>query len=234
MNPNYLDTLWTPFSTQTDFISFYEEGLEKANNGLHDNIRKRYRFFSLFQLVHLSLKNNNNYHFAECGCFKGHSTYIISSILQQYKFEKNFFIFDSFEGGLSSYSDQDRIIKDRTISIDEENVRRKKFSNNYIDFLNLIKPFEFTKVFNGWIPNDFHNIENYQFQFVHLDVDLYQPTYDSLNFFFPRLVKGGIIICDDYNFLDFPGAKIAWDEYFEDKDYSFSYEVPLGSKFLIK
>jgi hypothetical protein len=65
-------------------------------------------------------------------------------------------------------------------------------------------------------------------------VDLYQPTYDSLDFFFPRLVKGGVIVCDDYNFSNFPGAKLAWDEYFKDKDIAFSYEVPLGSKFLIK
>lgn len=234
MNEKFLDKLWIPFSESTDFIEIYEESLEKANNNYHDNIRKRYRFFSLYQLINLSLKNNKNFNFAECGCFKGQSSYIISTILQNYQFKNKFFIFDSFEGGLSSYSSEDKKLKDRILSDKEENIRRNKFSNSFGDFVGLMKPFDFVEIYKNWIPNDFNKVEKNLFQFVHIDVDLYQPTFDSLNFFYPRLVKGGILICDDYNFSDFPGAKIAWDEYFKDKNYSFSYEVPLGSKFLVK
>ena len=52
-----------------------------------------------------------------------------------------------------------------------------------------------------------HLIEGYRF--VHLDVDLYQPTRDSFDYFYPRLIKGGIIVCDDYNW---PGARKAIEE----------------------
>lgn len=35
--------------------------------------------------------------------------------------------------------------------------------------------------------------------FVSIDVDLEQPIYDGLDFFYPRLEKGGYIFIHDYN-----------------------------------
>ena len=45
---------------------------------------------------------------------------------------------------------------------------------------------------------------------MHIDVDLYQPTKDSLEYFWARLVSGGRMVCDDYNW---PGAKRAVDSF---------------------
>jgi O-methyltransferase len=230
---NFMDQNWIPFSEKTDYLDLYEESLEKANDNLHDNIKKRYRFFSLYQLIVSSLTKNKDFHFVECGCFKGQSSYIIATLLKKYNFKNKFFIFDSFEG-LSPYDLFDKQLKDRVIDDNEANLRRKKFVSDFENFKKLMQPFDFVEIYKGWIPINFDKIKNYQFQFVHIDVDLHRPTYDSLEFFFPRLIKGGIIVCDDYNFADFPGAKTAWDEYFKDKNYQLSYEVPLGSKFLIK
>jgi hypothetical protein len=70
------------------------------------------------------------------------------------------------------------------------------------------------------------------FSFVHLDVDLYQPTHDSLAFFYPRMVTGGIIVCDDYGFDSCPGAKKALDDFFRDKEEIIN--VPTGQAFVIK
>jgi len=49
--------------------------------------------------------------------------------------------------------------------------------------------------------------------FVHIDVDLYQPTLAALEYFYPRLAAGGIIVCDDYGSLSFPGAYKAVEEF---------------------
>jgi|TARA_B110000238_G_C16019117_1_gene392385 hypothetical protein len=48
------------------------------------------------------------------------------------------------------------------------------------------------------------------------------------------LQKNGIIVCDDYNYKIFDGAKKAWDEYFLDKEYQFFYENSMGGCFLVK
>ena len=96
--------------------------------------------------------------------------------------------------------------------------------------------FNFIDIQKGWIPDKFKNVSDKRFSFVHIDVDLYEPTYECLNFFYSRLEKNGVIVCDDYNSSTFPGAKKAWDEFFRNKkeDLLFSYEVPMGSAFIIK
>jgi hypothetical protein len=134
-------------------------------------------------------------------------------------------VFDSFQG-LSDIEKED-----------ENNVGKHKKGQYKSDFENVkdnLKVFDFVKLYEGWIPDRFKEVEDLKFQFVHIDVDLYKPTLASLEFFYPRLINGGVIVCDDYNFTDFPGAKRAWDEYFKSKKVELMYEVPLGSKFLIK
>ena len=43
----------------------------------------------------------------------------------------------------------------------------------------------------------FYKVKNKKFSLIHIDVDLYKPTFDSLSFFYPKLCKGGVILCDD-------------------------------------
>ena len=71
--------------------------------------------------------------------------------------------------------------------------------------------------YRGWIPERFAEVADRRFAFVHIDVDLYQPTLDSVAFFYQRLVPGGIIVCDDYGFTTCPGATRAMDEFMADK-----------------
>ena len=67
---------------------------------------------------------------------------------------------------------------------------------------------------SGWIPSRFADVSAERFAFVHIDVDLYQPTRDSLTFFYERMLPGGIVLCDDYGFASCPGALRAMDEFF--------------------
>ncbi len=55
------------------------------------------------------------------------------------------------------------------------------------------------------------------FKFVHLDVDLHASTRDALAWFYPRMVRGGLIVSHDYNDVTVPGVKRAFDEFFRDK-----------------
>ena len=45
------------------------------------------------------------------------------------------------------------------------------------------------------------------FCFVNVDVDLHEPTRDSIEFFYPRMVPGGVMVFDDYGSqMQSPGA----------------------------
>src|SRR5260370_28582147 len=54
------------------------------------------------------------------------------------------------------------------------------------------------QVHKGFFPATSVPIADKRFSFVHLDVDLYQPTHDALEFFYPRVNQGGIFLIHDY------------------------------------
>ena len=131
---------------------------------------------------------------AECGVYNGATAYFMAQASQSSGVPRRLHLFDSFEG-LSRPGESDGDYwRGGDLARPEQAARDalKDFSN--VDF------------YRGWIPQRFHEVSDRQFAFVHIDVDLYQPTLDSLTFFFPRLARGGVVVCDDYGFTTCPGA----------------------------
>lgn len=77
----------------------------------------------------------------------------------------------------------------------------------------------------GWIPDVFNTVPEQAWSFVHLDVTLYEPTLAALEYFYPRLTPGGVIVCDGSIFC--PGAKKAWDEFCAQRNLPF---IVLGNR----
>jgi hypothetical protein len=50
---------------------------------------------------------------------------------------------------------------------------------------------------------------------VHFDVDLYESTKACLEFFYPRMIVGGVMLSHDYSLL--AGVRKAVDEFLQDK-----------------
>lgn len=53
--------------------------------------------------------------------------------------------------------------------------------------------------YKGLFPQTAEPIKDKKFAFVHLDTDLYESTLEGLKFFYPRMVKHGIILSHDYS-----------------------------------
>jgi len=214
------------FENEPDFNNLYDFAQEKTQMKYSDNIYRRQRHFTLQRL--LNITDINNGAVAECGSFRGLSAFQISTILKKRNFGQSFYIFDSFEG-LSDFKDED---KQKYKKIDYKK-RQDEFSCDIDTVKSNLSDFSFIKYYKGWIPDRFKEVENQNFSFVHIDVDMYEPIKDCISFFYPRLEKGGFMVFDDYGFLGFPGAKKAIDEFFEKRDDVF-LSLPSGQAFVIK
>jgi len=225
--------IWEPYLNPNHKMQLYFEGLKQSRNESTDNFYKQLRLYSLQQMVYYVLKQKLAGDFVECGVWKGHSAYIISSILSENEFSGNFHIFDSFEGGLSRKVEKD---KDLRSELSEKRIQEESnaFCSTEEEVKSCLSSFKFTHLYKGWIPDRFDEVEDKEFSFVHIDVDRYEPTLDSMNFFYPRLVKNGVIVCDDYAVTPVPGAKRAIDEFLEKNNCKMLYEVPMGACFIIK
>lgn len=175
------------------------------------------RKFALDQLVQSVVYVDGDT--AECGAFEGASSWFICRRIAG--LEKQHHIFDSFEG-LSEPSEQDGAHWVGGDLAAQEGAARRN-----------LQEFGFVHYHKGWIPERFSRVEDRRFCLVHIDVDLYQPTLDSLEFFYERMRPGGLIICDDYDFSTCPGAKKAMDEFFTGMPEKI-VRLPTGQAFITK
>lgn len=156
---------------------------------------------------------------AECGVFLGSSSYLICRALP----DRTHFMFDSF-AGLSGPTAVDGTYHHEGDFKNDAVLNRAKTNMQGVKNASFLP---------GWIPERFKEVESRTFSFVHIDVQLYQPTRDSIEFFYPRMNEGGIIVCDDYGFTNCPGARLAIDEFLADKPEEM-ITLSCGSAFLIK
>ena len=173
-------------------------------------LRRRDRFLSLLQRFE-EVRNLEGW-VAECGCFQGLSSFLLCSRIRQHNpaFDgAGYQIYDSFQG-LSEPRPEDTDAAEPEVAQVRKNMKKGMYAARLDHVKNGLAPFPGIAYFPGWIPEAFAADNPNKYRFVHVDVDLYQPTLDSFQYFWPRLVPGGMMVCDDYNW---PGAKRAVEEF---------------------
>lgn len=179
-------------------------------------LNRHYTLISLTRLVsHLEGDT------AECGVYRGASTSLILAANARDAPERVHHMFDSFEGlGTPGTADGD-FWSSGDLGASMDLVERKLGPGKY-------------ELYSGWIPSRFVEVSNNTFCFVHVDVDLYQPTIEALRFFWPRLATGGVLVCDDYGSSRCPGATRACDEFASEQGKSGFVGLPVGGGFMIR
>jgi hypothetical protein len=155
---------------------------------------------------------------AECGTYRGATAFLLCKRLAGTG--KEIHLFDSFEGLSKPRTEDGLYWAAGNLTAAEEVVREN------------LKEFPFVSIYKGWIPERFNEVHNRHFCLVHIDVDLYQPTLDSVRFFYERLVPGGLMVLDDYGFVTCPGARQAVDSFFAGREPVL--ELTTGQALVIK
>ena len=151
---------------------------------------------------------------AELGVFRGFN----ASVMNHFFPDRRLYLFDTFEG-----------LDPRDLEADE---RLGYNTSHYLEFTDTNIELVMSKmshkeniiVRKGWFPDSAVGLEDERFCFVFLDANLYQPTYEGLHWFYPRLANGGYIVVDLFNWVDYPGAKKAVHEF--SREVGISY-VPI-------
>jgi hypothetical protein len=162
---------------------------------------------------------------AECGVRYGKSSFFMLNGLREP--QRLHHLCDSFEG-LSEPIGADA----------ESGARRERWRAGDLEAderiaRDQLKEFPQCRFHRGWIPQCFAGLEDRGFALVHVDVDLYEPTLAAFEFFYPRLMPGGVMVCDDYGFASCPGARRAVDEFFAGRRDVF-IELPSGQALILR
>lgn len=182
-----------------NFDDVYRTSSETVAQRDNDSRHYRYRrLYDAFQQV-----SDLNGFVVDCGVLRGLSTHMLCSMAQT---GNRIIAIDSFEG-LSRNLPEDGM-DSRTFD-----KKKAKFTIAQEVFAENLKEFPDLVTIKGWIPKILTTLPEQTYKFVHIDVDMYEPTLGCLKYFWPRLAKNGIVVCDDYSSGHFKGAKVAIDKF---------------------
>lgn len=152
---------------------------------------------------------------AEVGVYKG----AFSSYMNYHMPDRKLYLFDTFAGfSPNDKDDHDRILAGN-LTFTDGNIEETMAKMTNPHQIHIRK---------GWFPETAAGI-NDTFCLVSLDADLYKPIYAGLEFFYPRLEKGGYIFIHDFGIYQWPGVKKAVYQYCEKHNISF---VPIPDRCL--
>jgi hypothetical protein len=132
---------------------------------------------------------------AEIGVYRGGSARLICEV----RGNRALYLFDTFEGLPSTNQLDSRF-------------GAGQYAAPFEKVLNYLATFPNVHIHKGLFPATSGPIADKRFSFVHLDVDLYQATRDCLEFFYPRVNPGGMLLIHDYLWAE--GVQKAVQEFF--------------------
>ena len=159
------------------------------------------RFFNWWFQVERLKKENVVGAFAELGVYKGESAKILCLMDPGRKMH----LFDTFAG-----------LPEKDLAVEHGEAATYtpvNFADTSIEKVkkNLGDAADY-EIHEGYFPETIKGLENEIFALVNMDADLYNPTIAGLEFFYPRLSPGGVMLVHDYNHK-WEGVMKAVDEF---------------------
>jgi O-methyltransferase len=178
------------------FVKDFKEfmAIDGFGNSVDDPINERLYILQQFAKRQQKLDSN----FVEVGIYAGMSMYFMADYC-----DKLFLGVDSFEG-----------VSEPTLGIDTDYFVKGSLACEIKNAQKYLKKFENISLIKGWVPEVLSTLPELEYSLVHIDVDLYEPTKKSIEYFWNRLIPDGVLICDDFGSSKTVGAKKAMVDFF--------------------
>ena len=157
----------------------------------------------------------------ELGVYRGGTAALMRNILAAEPAPPMLRLFDTFAGMPATDPAHDLHAQGDFADVSLDAVRALVGADSFIDYR------------AGLVPATFRGTEHATLRFCHVDLDIYAPIAAALEFIYPRLSAGGVLLCDDYGFATCPGARSAVDVYCKANNIP-SVVLPTGQALLLR
>lgn len=161
--------------------------------------------------------------FVECGVNTGAYSRAIIEYINFAESNKTFYLMDTFQG-----------LDPRFITEEEKSlgISNYNYRDCYEEVLKTFAPFR-TKIIRGAIPETLSQCDAQKICYLSIDMNNKIPEIAALEYFWPRIVRQGVILLDDYGFPMHIHQKIAFDEFAKKVNHEI-YTMPTGQGLIIK
>jgi len=214
--PPWIDELDSVFNKTSnniknnfDFSTLHSTGIDVHNV---DTLLWRHWIVSYATRHAITFSKTDEFNFVECGVGDGLSAYYtLQGINENIDIKNNakLHLYDSW-GPMK----EDGLLQSESSSLGRySELKLDVTKKNLHDFENMII------YHKGYIPDIFNKEPRSPSSIVYMHIDLNStlPTIDALEFFFTKLISGGVILFDDYGWSNHKDTKHAVDDFFKDK-----------------
>jgi O-methyltransferase len=167
----------------------------------------RYRCYELWDLVRQSAKLKGA--LLEIGLWRGGTGALIAKQAMLSGILDPVYLCDTFQGVVKA-SEKDEEYKGGEHSDTTEDIVQNLVQKLFLKNVQILK---------GIFPEDTGSkISAQKIRFCHIDVDVYNSARDIVDWVWPRLVPGGILVFDDYGFPTTTGIRDFVNERTDEKD----------------
>ncbi len=203
------------------------------------------RMQGMFIATEYIVENDIKGSIVECGVWKGGSMMVSALTLMKKKdTSRKFYLYDTFEGmskpTVMDYRVGDFNNKKSALKKWKENTKGEyaKWSVVGVDTVKSnIKltgyPMAKMNFIKGKVEDTLPNKKQPKIALLRLDTDWYESTYHELKTLYPLLVKGGLLIIDDYGY--WKGCKEAVDKYFLENNIKiYLHKIDYSGRIAVK
>lgn len=172
----------------------------------------------------------------ECGVYRGGTLLGMTHILETRGIRTRLFGLDSFEGFPEPVA-QDAQPDGKLHPDVHVGFLGDTSYEALIERIRLLGWDDRITILKGFFESTLPGLAEERFSLAHLDCDLYQSYKTCLEFIYPRMLKGGVIVLDDYRLPAnvYPGADRAVDEFFADKpEKPERFQHPMGLRSFVR
>jgi O-methyltransferase len=161
--------------------------------------------------------------FVECGVNEGWLSLTMCHYLDFNTLDKSFFLFDTYRGiPGEQITERERVRAALHVYPECYERTRQKFS-----------PFPKAKLIRGLVPDTLPTVEIDKVSYLSIDMNIVKPERAAIEFFWPKLSAGGVVVLDDYAFGGYEAQHESMDE-FASKVGANILTLPTGQGLIIK
>jgi O-methyltransferase len=199
------------------FVEAYRRGMATGHR-YGDDLHIEWRVFTACWAAQLACNLDGD--FVECGVHTGIFSAAACSYIDFNRYpEKHFYLLDTFAG------------------FPDEQKGGLAVGNDYFDTYDLVRAtfaeYPNVVVIRGAVPGTLPLVPSERIAYLCIDMNAAEPERAALDYFWDKVVPGGVILLDDYGFIEHEAQRRSFDEFARAHDVRI-LALPTGHGLLIK
>lgn len=164
--------------------------------------------------------------FVECGVNRGGSAMVAIQYVNFKNLNKKFYLLDTYKGIDERYITKSEKQKGAPIE--------GKYSECYEEVVKTFKDFSNVKIIRGAVPDTLPQVPSEKIAYLSIDMNNRLPEIAAAEYFWDKLVSGGVIVLDDYGFGGYHmEQKIGFDQFAAERGVEV-LSLPTGQGLIFK